>query len=49
MPYTLSFHQFKGIKSNLDYHKTHNIWVFKVLDEEYITQIINKTEQNMRT
>ena len=49
MPFALSLHNFKGLKSNLDYHKTHNIWIFKVLDEDYIKEIINKTEQELRT
>ncbi len=42
MPYMLSLHNLKGFTNNLQYHKTKNNWIFDLLGEDEVTQLINQ-------
>ena len=48
LPYMLSLHQSKGVKNNIIFLKRYCYWVFKILNDKQIENIIRETERYMR-
>ena len=48
MPYMLSLHELKGVKSNLEYHKIRNSWVFNHYSNDQIEGLITDADNRAK-